>query len=121
VVGWSAAGAGAVALVIGVVEVLAAKSKVDDAVADAQTANTAQNMAAWQLAKSQYEDASSQRTLGTVLIAAGAVVAAGGAALALIGRGSPEKSGAVAMRVGPWIESVGGDGGGGGILWSGRW
>jgi tetratricopeptide (TPR) repeat protein len=115
VVGWSAVGAGAVALGLGIVEALGGQSKLDEAVSDASKANVAHDPVAYQNAQKLYQDGTSQRTLGRILVGAGGVAVVGGVVLVLIGS-SPKESRAVAMRVGPWMES-----GGGGILWSGRW
>jgi len=103
IVGWSVAGAGAVTAVVGIVEALAGQSKIDAASADADRANATANPTLYATAAAKFSDGSSQRTTGRLLMIAGGAVAAAGLVVALTtGHGSD----AGATRSARWQPSI---------------
>jgi len=103
IVGWSVAGAGAVAAAVGVVEALAGQSKIDAASTDADRANATANPTLYMSATAKFSDGSSQRSTGRVLMIAGGAAAAAGLVVALT---SGHASGAAAAPVARWQPSI---------------
>jgi PEGA domain len=119
-VGWSAAGAGAVVAAFGVYEALAGQSKIDAASSDADRANATADPRLYMNASAKFSDGSNQRTTGRVLIVVGGIVAAGGAILAVTTWRAPDAGGAVA-HVEPSIQTDGGRRISTGLSVTGRW
>ena len=103
IVGWSVAGAGAVAATVGVVEALAGQSKIDAASTDADRANATANATLYMSAAAKFSDGSSQRSTGRLLMIAGGVAAAAGLVVALA---TGHAGGAPTAPVARWQPSI---------------
>jgi hypothetical protein len=110
-VGWVTAGVGAAVAVVGVVEWRVGQGKMDDALAQANTAIAANDRNAYQAASDDHSSGQSQRTVGFVMLGVGGAVAIGGAAFALT---APKVESSASLR--PWFGATGG-----GVVLSGRW
>lgn len=128
VVGWSTSAVGVAAAAIGVGEVVLGRSKMSDAVVQANRANSQLDMGLQESAQRDYEKAQgdfssgvSQRNVGILLLAIGGAATATGLVVALTAPGSDPPP-VAAARLAPWIwANVTAQAPATGVSWSGSW
>ena len=111
-VGWSAAGTGVVATVVGALMWRGGQSKIDGAIEQARSAIVLEDRAAYDAAAGRLASGKAQRTAGGIVAGAGLVLGAGGAVLILVNtRARNERT----ARLGAWCLP-----GGLGVTWTAR-